>query len=125
MGTVMSGIRSSNPSIPAVTGYETPLVRPRHRDWSAGTDKAGTSPSPELLRRSLHFLLALIALVLLLPVMFLVALLVRFTSRGPVLYTQVRVGLDRREAAQAIMNHRRQRDLGGQPFTIYKFRTMR
>jgi len=77
------------------------------------------------MRRSLHFILALIALIILLPVMLLVALLVRLTSRGPVLYTQVRVGLDRRTNARSSQNHRRERNLGGQPFTIYKFRTMR
>jgi lipopolysaccharide/colanic/teichoic acid biosynthesis glycosyltransferase len=67
----------------------------------------------------------MIALIILLPVMLLVALLVRLTSRGPVLYTQVRVGLDRRTNARSSQNHRRERNLGGQPFTIYKFRTMR
>jgi lipopolysaccharide/colanic/teichoic acid biosynthesis glycosyltransferase len=59
------------------------------------------------------------------PIMLLVAALVRLTSRGPVLYTQLRVGLDRRAPASGSHNHRRKHDLGGQPFTIYKFRTMR
>jgi lipopolysaccharide/colanic/teichoic acid biosynthesis glycosyltransferase len=75
--------------------------------------------------RILNFVLALAALIVLLPLMLIIALLVWLTSRGPVLYTQTRVGLDRRLPLDASMNHRREQNLGGQPFTIYKFRTMR
>ena len=78
-----------------------------------------------LLRRGLNVVVALIALVLLFPLLVLIALLVWLTSPGPILYTQVRVGLDRRVPVDAKQNQRRERDLGGQPFTIYKFRTMR
>jgi lipopolysaccharide/colanic/teichoic acid biosynthesis glycosyltransferase len=78
----------------------------------------------EVLTRAVNFVLALTALLLLLPVFVVIALLVRLTSRGPVLYTQMRVGLDRRLPLDASQNQRRERDLGGQPFTIYKFRTM-
>jgi lipopolysaccharide/colanic/teichoic acid biosynthesis glycosyltransferase len=42
-----------------------------------------------------------------------------------VLYTQERVGLDRRNGGRDASQPQRRRDLGGQPFTIYKFRTMR
>jgi lipopolysaccharide/colanic/teichoic acid biosynthesis glycosyltransferase len=58
------------------------------------------------------------------PLLAVVAALVRLTSRGPVLYTQTRVGIDRRLGAEAAGSWRRQRDLGGRPFRIYKFRTM-
>jgi lipopolysaccharide/colanic/teichoic acid biosynthesis glycosyltransferase len=77
-----------------------------------------------LTTRVLNFLLALTALLLLLPVLLVLALLVRLTSRGPVFYTQLRVGLDRRLPLETVRNHRRERDLGGRLFTIYKFRTM-
>jgi lipopolysaccharide/colanic/teichoic acid biosynthesis glycosyltransferase len=76
-----------------------------------------------LASRAVNFLLALTALILLVPILLVIALLVRLSSRGPVFYTQTRVGLDRRLPAGA-QNQRRQRDIGGQPFTIYKFRTM-
>ena len=54
----------------------------------------------------------------------LIALAVKLTSRGPVLYVQDRVGLDRRLRRFFGDNHRRADDLGGRPFRIYKFRTM-
>lgn len=59
------------------------------------------------------------------PVMLLAALVIRLTSRGPVLYTQTRVGIDRRWNRTRAMWERRREDLGGSPFTIYKFRSMR
>jgi lipopolysaccharide/colanic/teichoic acid biosynthesis glycosyltransferase len=70
------------------------------------------------LNRALNFILALVAAIALLPVMLLICLLVRLTSPGPILYTQVRVGLDRREPLDLTRNHRRERNLGGQPFTL-------
>jgi lipopolysaccharide/colanic/teichoic acid biosynthesis glycosyltransferase len=50
---------------------------------------------------------SLILLIALLPVLLLIAILVKLNSQGPVLFRQVRVG------------HR------GKPFTLFKFRTMR
>lgn len=58
-------------------------------------------------RRALDVLVAAGALVCGAPVLALLALAVRITSRGPVIFRQVRVGA------------------GGRPFTLYKFRTMR
>ncbi len=75
--------------------------------------------------RGLNFVIALAALIILLPVLLIIAVLVWATSRGPALYTQTRVGVDRREPLDPSKNHRRQLDIGGKPFTIYKFRTMR
>ncbi len=74
--------------------------------------------------RALNFALALLAIIALLPVFVLLAVLVKLTSRGPVFYLQERVGLDRRTPGPHARNHRRGPDLGGAPFTIYKFRTM-
>ncbi len=57
-------------------------------------------------KRLVDLLLALVAGIILAPVFLMIALLVKLTSRGPVLYRQERVSFD------------------GTPFNIYKFRTM-
>ena len=55
----------------------------------------------------MNLVVAAIGIVVAMPIMLLTALAVRLTSAGPVLYRQVRVGMD------------------GIPFTLYKFRSMR
>lgn len=75
--------------------------------------------------RVLNIILALVFLVIAAPIMLLAAIAIRFSSRGPVFYTQVRVGLDRRWTRSRALNERRREDLGGVPFRIYKFRSMR
>jgi exopolysaccharide biosynthesis polyprenyl glycosylphosphotransferase len=69
-----------------------------------------TTPENEdllLLKRVLDFLMALVFLIALSPLFVVLALLIKLTSRGPVLYRQTRCGL------------------GGRKFTVYKFRSMR
>lgn len=82
------------------------------------------SSNAEKARRILNVAVALLGIVISLPLMLLVALMVKLTSRGPVFFTQTRVGLDRRSLATPAGNCRRQANSGGKPFTIYKFRTM-
>jgi lipopolysaccharide/colanic/teichoic acid biosynthesis glycosyltransferase len=78
----------------------------------------------DALCRALNVLFAAVALLLLAPLCVLVALAVKLTSKGPVFYTQTRVGLDRRWNRTRAINDRRVEDLGGKPFTILKFRSM-
>src|SRR2546422_10608972 len=75
-------------------------------------------------RRLLNIAVATVGLVLTLPLMLGIALLIKLTSPGPVLFTQTRVGLDRRALSRMGGNTRRRIDLGGHPYTMYKFRTM-
>jgi exopolysaccharide biosynthesis polyprenyl glycosylphosphotransferase len=64
------------------------------------------SRSSHLLKRSLDVVLTTIGLVLLAPLLAVIALLIKLDSRGPVLFSQPRMGL------------------GNRVFRIYKFRTM-
>jgi lipopolysaccharide/colanic/teichoic acid biosynthesis glycosyltransferase len=75
-------------------------------------------------RRAVNVVVAAISLLITLPVMAMVGLLVKLTSRGPMLYRQTRIGLDRRSGRIPAVHSRRRHDMGGSPFTIYKFRTM-
>ena len=59
-----------------------------------------------VLKRFVDVLGAIVGVVVLSPLLVVVAIAVRVTSRGPILFQQLRVGL------------------GGEPFVLYKFRTM-
>lgn len=90
---------------------------------TAAAREQETGGSSDLVCRMLNVLVAVAALTLLFPLMLVIAALVKATSKGPVLYTQTRVGLDRRGRGRTGTGKRRH-NLGGRPFTIYKFRTM-
>jgi lipopolysaccharide/colanic/teichoic acid biosynthesis glycosyltransferase len=74
--------------------------------------------------RFLNVSAALLLLVLAAPVMLVVALLVKLTSPGPVIFRQTRVGVDRRTPGSSPAHWRRAHDYGGRLFTMYKIRTM-
>ncbi len=97
------------------TGVQRSALRlePAHADRS------------EMANRAVNFAIAMIALILLAPVMALVAIAVRLSSPGAVFYVQTRVGRDRRRRPATAVFDRRQDDIGGRAFRIIKFRSMR
>jgi lipopolysaccharide/colanic/teichoic acid biosynthesis glycosyltransferase len=114
----------------------------------------------ERINRALNIFLSVCALIAVAPLLLMIALAIKLTSRGPVMYTQIRVGVDqrflgdrrlrrerrfggdrragvdrrgrmeRRSAANRRLRSpiafygRRLEDIGGNPFRIYKFRSM-
>jgi lipopolysaccharide/colanic/teichoic acid biosynthesis glycosyltransferase len=84
-----------------------------------------TPRAGDRVRRAVNIVAALALIALAAPLMLTIAVLVRLTSRGPAIYKQPRVGLDRRrDRGAGALNPRRLVDHGGRIFTIYKFRTM-
>jgi lipopolysaccharide/colanic/teichoic acid biosynthesis glycosyltransferase len=101
------------------------LTERAHRRFTPPRLLIAPRVEPEGSRRALNVLVAAVGILLTAPVMLVIALAIKLTSRGPVLYTQTRVGLDRRAQGRRRSDTRRRNDVGGRPFTIYKFRTMR
>jgi lipopolysaccharide/colanic/teichoic acid biosynthesis glycosyltransferase len=103
-----------------------PLVRePVHASTTAARTLEPRSRRKHI-DRAVNVVIAVAALVAASPLLLVLAALVKLTSPGPIFYTQPRVGIDRRRrSADPQMYDRRTRDLGGLPFMIYKFRTMR
>lgn len=72
----------------------------------------------------INIVVAAMGFLLAAPLFLLVALAIKLSSRGPVFYRQTRIGLDRRWNREPSHQDLRTHDLGGRPFTMYKFRTM-
>jgi lipopolysaccharide/colanic/teichoic acid biosynthesis glycosyltransferase len=106
-----------------MTTFGLQTVTPVIRRSKASSLPADHPHRQEGARRALNVAVAAIGLVLAAPVMLGVAVAVKLSSPGPIFYRQRRVGLCTRSTHGG--NHRRKIDLGGKPFTIYKFRTMR
>jgi len=106
-------------------GSRAARVTPRERNLRLVEEPgASVRPRNEPLNRAINVVIAALVLVVLSPLFLLLAILVKMTSRGPVFYTQTRVGIDRRSTRNTAPSQRRIQDLGGHIFTIYKFRTM-
>jgi lipopolysaccharide/colanic/teichoic acid biosynthesis glycosyltransferase len=88
----------------------------------------------KLLKRIIDIVGSGIGLLLLLPLFFIVGLLIKLDSSGPIFFRQERVGINRRSRKRRILSlksskeqrvtDRRKKDLYGKTFYLYKFRTM-
>lgn len=75
-------------------------------NWFLVADLTGHLEEHATVKRAVDLTIALLVLILTLPAWPWILLAVRLSSRGPILYSQTRIGQ------------------GGRPFTLYKFRTM-
>ena len=142
MDTAMPGVGSQRPPMPRSSGRNERPSLPRNPVRAERPESVIAEPvvapaaavetpetvsarGTEALRRTVNIVLAVLGLIVALPIMIVIAAVIRITSRGPVFYTQTRVGLDRRWSRDNAQNRRRAADIGGAPFQIYKFRTMR
>ena len=90
----------------AAPASATPTARKSLRPLDPPLPQGAPRPVYDAVKAVAEFALAAVLLVLAAPVLALIALAVKLTSRGPVFYSQTRVGK------------------GGRPFTLYKVRTM-
>ncbi|HEY3933852.1 MAG TPA: sugar transferase [Gemmatimonadales bacterium] len=108
---------------------DTPISRTRPTTTVVQAAAERRLSRDERLIRALNVVVATLILVASLPAWIIIAVAVKLTSRGPVFYTQTRVGLDVRRRADRRSGRagpaRRCEDHGGRPFTIVKFRTMK
>ena len=78
-----------------------------------------------ILKRGFDVVLSGLGLLCLLPLFAIVAVAIKLDSPGPIVYSQVRVGLNRRRGGEPPRDgERRRADSFGRPFKIYKFRSM-
>ncbi len=80
------------------------MLRP---SWLIFTGRGRQAKGAELLRSVVHWLVALVGVILSLPIIIVTAILIKLESRGPIFYKQERVGKN------------------GRVFTLTKFRSMR
>jgi sugar transferase (PEP-CTERM system associated) len=93
------------------TSYEAVFGRVSTRDLRPSqlifSTELGPRPGSVTLQSLYSYAIALVAVIITLPIMLIVALIVKFTSSGPVLFRQIRTGYN------------------GAPFQVFKFRSMR
>ncbi|MFH1276943.1 MAG: sugar transferase [Candidatus Eisenbacteria bacterium] len=111
---------------------ELKVIDLRRFDGKEWSPYGGDLPKTPLLKDLGDRTAAFVAILFLLPLYAVTALAIRLTSRGPIVYRQVRIGQNRRTSrrpggrpsAYYDVYDRRSLDLPGRPFIIYKFRTM-
>jgi len=87
-------------------------------------------------KRFIDIIFSMFLLILFSPVLLIIAVLIKLDSKGPAIFTQMRIGVERRRRKRAArwneelwdlddrFRNRRLKNFKGKPFKIYKFRSM-
>lgn len=122
----------------------TPEWLTRHHLTAPLPGLRSLKPSTRALKRAMDIAISVFLLIVLAPLLLVIAVVVRLTSPGPVIFRQVRIGLNLRERPRDRRREmsagtaplpgnperreadpeRRRRPSYGKPFILYKFRTM-
>jgi lipopolysaccharide/colanic/teichoic acid biosynthesis glycosyltransferase len=105
-----------------MTASPHPRIRFVARDRSKTAAKRSAN---EVALRVLNVTVAAVGILVTAPLMLAIAVVVKLTSPGSAIYEQTRVGVNRRGSRTRVPECRRAGDVGGKPFGIFKFRTMR
>ena len=122
-GGFVSASRAAKRAVSETTSAVSPVRMPELRLVVDALDEVMPAERSETLSRVVNVTVAVVALILTAPLMAVVAILIKLTSPGPALYSQIRVGVDRR-FREKFADERRGQDFGGKPFRMYKFRSM-
>lgn len=110
LSTIYSLLNIGVPIYIPVSIYHILISRPKYSNIVSepliNITEANVSDSTMCIKRVIDIVFSSVALILLLPLFVVIAIVIKFDSKGPVLYCQERVGYHKR------------------PFTIFKFRSM-
>ena len=93
-----------------------------------GIERKVDKNSYEVSKRIFDLIVSIAILIFTLPLFLLIAFAIGINSPGPIIFSQQRIGMNRRRNRPSFKTKMERRvgpDLKGKPITIYKFRTMR
>jgi lipopolysaccharide/colanic/teichoic acid biosynthesis glycosyltransferase len=105
--------------------YKVVPTSPRYDEFSRWLHRAD-EPQPRSAKRIMDVLIAGAGMCVFAAILPFLALIIKLDSRGPVFYSQDRIGINRRRRRMAAFGPDDQRKVlqPGRPFRIYKLRTM-
>lgn len=103
---------------------EKSIVQFRNSGVPSPSNSRKPSPAVLFTKRILDIIIGTVGIFFFLLAYPIIALLIKLESSGPVIYKQMRVGINKRVGTSSKNTTVRESDVGGKPFYLYKFRSM-